>query len=377
MEDERPPPVSRRTLNSSSKRSWSKTLLFFLTANAVVLLLVLIVGELGLRWYVEGGLGPALESIVGRRTAATFLGTGDWLLHDDELGYKLNPARNGINAYGLRNPEVEPTKPPGTRRIIVLGDSISWKPDSFVAMLRDRLARGSDGSIEVISAAVPGYTTYQERLLLERDLLPLKPDLVVLQYCVNDNHRFLHHLTPDGKWLITQEAKKALFAHGDGLLARLSNASYLVLELRRRLLALEVKESSGRFPWDVDPGYAPAWHEASWPAFAEHLASMRDSLKAIGASLVVLAVPYEPQLRDDLLAADEAYTLMPQREIARIAGELGVPYLDLFTAFHAHRSERLYDDDGLHLRQPGHEVVAAELQRFLVAHRLVGARSDG
>jgi hypothetical protein len=79
-------------LGSSKKRSWSKTLLFFFGANAIVLLLALIAGEIGLRWYVEGGLWPALESIVGRRTAASFLGTGDWLVHDDELGYKLNPA---------------------------------------------------------------------------------------------------------------------------------------------------------------------------------------------------------------------------------------------------------------------------------------------
>jgi lysophospholipase L1-like esterase len=252
-----------------------------------------------------------------------------------------------------------------------MGDSIAWPRDGFVALLRERLrARQGKSTIEVVNAAVPGYTTLQERRFFERDLLVLKPDLVLLQYCLNDNHDFLHRLTPDGKWLITQEAKQALLAQGDGPLARLSRASYLLLELRRRVFEWRMK-SPGRFAWEGREDFFVAWQAETWPIFEEHLKSMVASAAAIGAELAVVAVPYEPQLRDDLLELDEAYTLYPQRQLARITAEVGVPFLDLYSTFREHLDDDVYENDGIHLEPAGHEIVAERIERFLVDRQLV------
>ena len=41
-------------------------------------------------------------------------------------------------------------------------------------------------------------------------------DLVVLQHCLNDNHRLLHQVGPDGGRLYTPEARRAMVAGGGG-----------------------------------------------------------------------------------------------------------------------------------------------------------------
>jgi lysophospholipase L1-like esterase len=359
----------------SAYRVRIKTIIYVLVVNTVLVLLLCLIGEFALRWYIEGGFRSAVVSVVSRRTPASYLGTNNWLISDPDLGYKLNPWKDGVNAFGIRHANIPVDKPDGLWRLIVLGDSVAWDTDGFVTLLREELVGRQPRPIEVINAAIPGYTTYQERLLLERDLLPLHPDVVILQYCVNDNHRFLHHLTEDGKWLITQEAKQALLVQGSEWLSSLSQSSYLVLELRRRLLQRRMR-APGLFPWEGDAGYFRAWEDESWGEFNAHLLGMRDKLQQIGARLMVLAVPYKPQLDQALLDQDARYTLKPQRWLARLTTEAGVPWLDLFPAFMAHREQPLYRDD-VHLTSVGHALVVQELWQFLDRQGLLARPEDG
>lgn len=69
--------------------------------------------------------------------------------------------------------------------------------------LRERLA----DRVEVLNGAVPGYTTHQERLWLETEFASLEPNLVLLQYCLNDNFEFLHRFEPGSSILVTEEAR--------------------------------------------------------------------------------------------------------------------------------------------------------------------------
>src|SRR5262249_56325492 len=107
--------------------------------------------------------------------------------------------------------------------------------------------------VETINAAVPGYTAHQERLHLARLAAPVAPDVVVVQYCCNDNHAFLHQLVGGGL-LLTHQARPALLPPRDGLCARFLRWSYLAFELRRRLVA-ESPASAGPFPWRDDAAF--------------------------------------------------------------------------------------------------------------------------
>src|SRR5262245_13803792 len=99
-----------------------------------------------------------------------------------------------IDSHGYRSPEFEDRKPPGTFRLIATGDSTTFgiamgEDEHWTARLRQALTALCEGArdVEVIDAGVIGYSTLQNRLQIERDLLPLQPDLLVWMIgCAND-----------------------------------------------------------------------------------------------------------------------------------------------------------------------------------------------
>jgi hypothetical protein len=183
---------------------------------------------------------------------------------------------------------------------------------------------------------------------------------VVLQYCCNDNHRFLHRLTSKGRRLLTFDAMAELQPEGGGPLAWLTRTSYLAYTVRQLLLA---REHGGSLPWD-DPILAPAFAEPSWAMQEDNLRAMRDALQTVGGRLVVVAIPLAVQLDAALLAREPARLLRPQRRLAAACARLDLPLLDLHAAFAAHRGGALFTD-GLHLTAAGHRLAGRELAAFL------------
>jgi lysophospholipase L1-like esterase len=94
----------------------------------------------------------------------------------------------GFRAWG----ETSEHRTPGSLRVIGVGDSVMWgsrvnQEDSFLGVLETELAAALPGlEVEVINAGVVGYSTYQERLLFEARVVPYAPDLVLVNFCVND-----------------------------------------------------------------------------------------------------------------------------------------------------------------------------------------------
>jgi hypothetical protein len=121
---------------------------------------------------------------------------------DGRLGFTLRPGVRvrhadrdfsvsvAINALGGRGPERERLKPPGTARILLLGDSFAFgwgveQDETFGARLERRLSERA-GPVEVLSAAVPGWSTDQQYLYLRTQGLALGPDLILLAASEND-----------------------------------------------------------------------------------------------------------------------------------------------------------------------------------------------
>ena len=110
------------------------------------------------------------------------------------------------NSMGRRDGEIPEAKPAHTQRVLVLGDSVSFGhgvgvEDTWVQKLEGDLnPPGTSSRIEVINTAAPGNTAYQELWDLERSL-PLSPDVVVVQFALNDvvePYRFLKRLGGSG-----------------------------------------------------------------------------------------------------------------------------------------------------------------------------------
>lgn len=347
-----------------------KRLVAVLAAQFALLVLLLLGAETAVRCMREGGLVRGLASFAG--SAPVDPGTKGFFVHDPELGYRLNPEQEGFNSLSFRGPEPIPEKTPGRTRLLVVGDSVAWDDGGFVARLADDLDQRHPGRVEILNAAIPGYTTHQERVFLERLLAPIRPDVVVLEYCLNDNHRFLHRLTEDGGWLVTPEARAALLPEGNGLFARVARWSYLAVEINKKLLT-RARDHGERHPWESEPDFGPAWKPETWPAVREEILAIHRLTRSAGAKLLVVAVPYEPQLDARLLERERAYVLDPQARLAAICAEDGIPFLDLEPAFEAHlrqpRAPRLYRDK-VHLTADGHALAERILLERLLEEKL-------
>jgi lysophospholipase L1-like esterase len=166
-------------------------------------------------WRLRAALalgGTALTVLLlwaGLEGYARWLGLRDYqFIHEHELPvfqpdarlhYRTRPnlrlhcfgtIRLESNELGFRGSMlVARDKPTGVKRLIGLGDSVMWgigvnEADTFLGKLGAHLA--AQEPWEIINAGVIGYSTWQEAMQLERDLLALRPDVLVVNYCEND-----------------------------------------------------------------------------------------------------------------------------------------------------------------------------------------------
>jgi lysophospholipase L1-like esterase len=344
-------------------------LILLLSTNLLVFFATFAALEVAYRVYRDGF--PAGIVHIFSSVPYSNPGTDNPVIFDGELGYRLNPAREKISRLGIKNPEVAIPKPAGVHRIVVLGDSIPWDRPGFVDYVRDDLT--GRGSYEVINASVPGYTSFQEVRFFERHLADVAPDLVLWIYCLNDNHKFLHRFDEKANMLLTPEAEASLRINSrwDALVSR----SYLLSLLRRRLLGWTASHpTGGHYPWEDIPDFNVAWKDATWPAYEELLRTMRQRLGS--ARLVVVAVPFEPQL---LLRHDSRpeYVRKPQRLLGDLCREHRVPFLDLYPTFsQAYDAGQTLFRDGVHLVEAGHRLASSAILDFLAANRLLAPASE-
>jgi hypothetical protein len=122
------------------------------------------------------------DYIAGARGPHVFSDTYGW---ESRRGASLTLEGEPVtfNERGHRGRALRPERS-WRPRVVVLGDSIAFglgvsDDETFAS----RLA-GRGNGIEVANLAVQGYGPDQELLVLEREALPLRPDVVVLAFCM-------------------------------------------------------------------------------------------------------------------------------------------------------------------------------------------------
>ena len=166
-------------------------------------------GEVALRAMLDrnqgrGGLHDLADGGKTRRiTARTFhpLSVIVRLSANKLLVYELMPNLDmtfghrslRTNREGMRSSrEYEREKPPGTFRIVGVGDSgmFGWnvhQGEDYMAVLEGLLNRRNDGTTyEALNFGVPGYNTGQELAMLRDRGLAFEPDVVLVGWCDND-----------------------------------------------------------------------------------------------------------------------------------------------------------------------------------------------
>jgi len=163
----------------------------------VILGLVLAAAELYLRW---------LMSQYWQEAAKKSVIQNNLLIHrkstDPELVYELTPGasvtRDGIlyqmNPQGFRDDDFGKPAPKEDNelRIVVIGDSVAWgwgveMGEAWPQQLEKALqASFLDRKISIYNLAVNGYSTQQEVRTLESKGLVYEPDIVIVNYALND-----------------------------------------------------------------------------------------------------------------------------------------------------------------------------------------------
>ena len=301
-----------------------------LAAAAVLLTLALAEGVLRLAGF--GRVTPALAFGENTRRAVA----AGRFRPDPHLFWKPAPAAEPeldrrLNAV---HPDL-PFPPHGPRpRILVLGDSCSRLALDglpWPAGLQDRLGRDI---AEVVTAAVPGYSTYQGLVWLRRQLLALRPDVVFVYFGWNDH------------WRATGLTDADLARR---LASRRLRLFTLVERLRRR----------GERPLRVPPA-----------AYRENLRAMVTAIRAAGGRPVLVAAPYrlDPAACRHLVAtgylrADDDAVRLHRRYLDilhAVARETDTPVLDAAAVYPLLKPPApLLHRDGIHPTRLGHAVLAA------------------
>jgi len=125
----------------------------------------------------------------------SFLG---WHTVDPDLLWRFKPhLKNPLiltNSRGCLGGEISLPKPRRVKRILVLGDStpvglgLRYRTHAFPELLTTAIARvlPENNSVELVNAAVSGYTSEQIKRLLIRDEALYEPDLVIVYVGNND-----------------------------------------------------------------------------------------------------------------------------------------------------------------------------------------------
>ncbi|HYC22391.1 MAG TPA: DUF5989 family protein [Candidatus Bathyarchaeia archaeon] len=363
---------------------------------------------------VEGGM--RLAGLSPRPTMNQF---------DATLGWKAKPSTTirrhtaefdvtfSTNSRGLRESEsVGYAKPPGTTRVLMVGDSFTLgytvaQADTIPALLAQRLA-AEGRAVEVLNGGTEGYSTDQEVLWLAHEGVKYSPDVVLLQMYENDifwnsQDHYLRYPKPllvgpradagSAPTVAASDAEiDALLAGGGELrdpglepwLQRHSALGAVAFGfLRPQLPPMASAPHPIPSEWlvRVAGDQAPGWTETSTA-----LRAFRREVARLGARPLVLVIPdkaqIDPRARDAIAAViqDPAYDPdRPYRGMLARARAEGLPVVDPEAALRSaeQASGALYFERDWHTNALGNRVLASEVDAALAQPGLLGPPPRG
>lgn len=164
--------------------------------------------------------------------------------------------------------------------------------------------------------------------------------------------------------LWTDEALESLKT--SSLLDKLVSRSYILSELKLRILGAQKQQQVCRFRWECVPDFNIAWKDEPWAQYEAYLDEMKRLTQQMHSELAIVVFPYEPQLEELDGMQDTEYVVKPQRKINSLCQKYDVPCLDLIPDFMKKKGDliKLFRD-GIHLTKEGHQLTAALISSFL------------
>jgi hypothetical protein len=354
---------------------------------------LILFGLIGAAWFAvfEAGLRRWGTSEAAPAFQGLFTG-------DPVLGYRLQPGARtrfttsefeteiAITDLGVRDDEEIGPKPPGERRVLVLGDSLVLSvqvpfAETFTEELERQLNARRPGdattSYRVINAGVQGYGPVEELLFFRRLVTSVQPDLVLVSVFVGNDAE--EALASASKLVPDRPAIERLRETIVTWLRRTVRRSMVLQVLRLRVVA-----ATQRFTTTAGPPEPPHQSYAAVPAsrIARGMELTRDlfgrlasEASAAGARTGIILMPARFQIDDDdygrlrdivAAAGGELRRDAATERFSAALGTLDVPQLDLLPALRdATPGEDLFFKENIHLTRRGHIIVGHAIARFI------------
>jgi len=330
-----------------------------------------------------GWLELALRAVVPPHEKTTTL-----FVRDDTLGWRLRAnavdewggVEVHVNERGFRGPVIPYPRSEGTRRILYLGDSVTfgyriarWE-DTYPCVVASILEARDSIPTETVNLAVEGYSQWQQHLLLEQGGYAYQPDLVVIAFVLNDVTEMFHLARFGGSdegfqlrhsYTSTFDrlaSKSALCYEIQNLILEVKARRRLGADVRLGALQQEMLEVETLMEHPDQPNVKTAWDYA-----LADLQRIVDGCDAHGIPVLVAVFPFTIQLSDP-----ERFSA-PQRVISSYAAARNIPLVDLLPPLveytrraHVAPARLFLDHD--HLSVEGHRVAADLLADTIAAH---------
>ena len=287
-----------------------------------------------------------------------------FVIEDSELVWKLKPQSiEGIktNELGLRD---FPYNKNAEVKILVLGDSITWghgidEPQFLYTSFLETALKGKHPSktFEVINSGVPGYSTFQERIYLEKYGLALNPDIIILQFCLNDifePYLTLASLGGDNQFLGIDTRKAA-----DGIFGWLLQHSTAFEWAVKRAIRLYKKREEYSAKKLCQNSLSNELNEA-WDKTLDEIQLIINLARQNNTPIIVLITPYKFQL------VNPAETNQPQQILTNFSNMRGAIVLNLLPYFidaKKNANVPLFIDEN-HFSRLGHYITAKVIAKY-------------
>lgn len=286
------------------------------------------------------------------------------------------------NSDHLRSQEagraLEP-KQPGAIRIVCLGDSVTFgyrvpvvwpdKPTEYdhewlpYPMLIEKQLRAANPNrtIEVITMAVPGYSSHQGLAWLTRDIDKLEPDLVTVSFGWNDASV---SDAPDREAIKTNWSAVGVRWLVDHSQAFAHVTRWLRARERAKLQAAALNNQPGQ-----PQVYKRPVARVSQEEYLSNMAAIAQLARQRGARVIVIAPPYRDRSSD----APEAESMLQYRlALGATMRQRGVPFLELRELTEeAYPSNEGWFGERIHPNHMGHRLLASELLKLIGSQRLL------
>ncbi len=298
-----------------------------------------------------------------------------------------------FNSKGIRGEDYPVPKPPGEKRVMILGDSFAEGYSvAFENLFSEHLKRNlnSDQSqrYQVINCGTGGYSTDQELLFYQMEGVHYQPDIVVLLFYFND------------VWFNAQckywRGEKPCFKLGE-------DASLLPPQLPNPAAEEENKRfyeesrlfQRGQSAWKrfkrvcfgscptLPPDYLPFLLEPNvelnqaWQVTEALLANLHQTAKSNGAQLLVTLAPpqealdteaYRQFVKEYCLSETDLDIHRPTKELEKICQRLDISFFDPTSCFIKEMTDEktsLYFPKDAHWNPAGHRLMGRLLADFL------------